>query len=142
MMLVKTYIGPSDIQGVGIFASERIPAGTVIWEFNERFDICLDESAVESLPAYMREYVEVYSFVHPHRPDVLVIEADNGRFMNHSDTPNTDFRTDVGIALRDIQPGEELTCDYAELEIGFEGEFPARTWTTGPAQAGVLQYRT
>jgi len=48
---------------------------------------------------------------------------DHGRFMNHSCDPNCiapgfDFES----AVRDIQPGEELTGDYAtyNIEAGFD----------------------
>ena len=52
-------------------------------------------------------------------PWVLFLDADEGRFMNHADQPNTDFRgADFGIALRDIPAGEELTCDYREFTFG------------------------
>jgi hypothetical protein len=41
-----------------------------------------------------------------------------GRYVNHSDDPNTDVReVEEGLlhltALKDIKPGEELTCDYS-----------------------------
>ena len=41
---------------------------------------------------------------------------DNGRFTNHSATPNVGACVDHSVdsyALRDIAEGEELTCDYA-----------------------------
>ena len=31
MMLVRTYIAPSEIQGLGIFAGEFIPGGSQLW---------------------------------------------------------------------------------------------------------------
>ena len=48
--------------------------------------------------------------------------------MNHATNPNTEGRYPEAepygfdIALRDIQPGEELTCDYR----GFDGEHPKK----------------
>ena len=51
----------------------------------------------------------------------LVLDADNGRHMNHSEAPNTDFRDlKLGYAIADIEPGEEITCNYAEFEPEFE----------------------
>jgi hypothetical protein len=45
--------------------------------------------------------------------------------MNHSDLPNTDFRDFYhGYALYDLQPGEEVTCDYRELFPNFQGFGP------------------
>jgi hypothetical protein len=37
--------------------------------------------------------------------------------MNHSDDPNTgQLNPDVEIALRDIEVGEELTCNYRTFD--------------------------
>ena len=35
MLKVKTYVGPSTIEGVGLFAAEFIPAGTLIFQEDE-----------------------------------------------------------------------------------------------------------
>lgn len=35
MLLVETYIGPSDIHGIGLFAAKKIKKGTSIWEYNQ-----------------------------------------------------------------------------------------------------------
>ena len=52
---------------------------------------------------------------------MLVLDADNGRHMNHSRQPNTDFRdATFGFAIRDIASGEEITCNYADFEPEFE----------------------
>jgi len=34
-------------------------------------------------------FVERYGYTHTTRPELTVLEMDNGRFMNHSDDPNT-----------------------------------------------------
>jgi SET domain-containing protein len=55
------------------------------------------------------------------RPGFLVYEIDNGRFMNHSMTPNTDFSAyGIGKAIADIAAGQEMTCAYDEFYVGFE----------------------
>ena len=52
----------------------------------------------------------------------LFVDCDDGKFMNHSDRPNTDFRIfDRGYALVDIFPGDELTCSYFEFDPDFRG---------------------
>jgi hypothetical protein len=54
-----------------------------------------------------------------------VIDMDNGKFMNHSLAPNTDFRVfDAGYAVTDIAPGDEITCNYHEFDPGFVGFMP------------------
>jgi SET domain-containing protein len=126
MLLVKTYLRPSAIEGLGVFAAEPILRGTMIWALDPKFDICVVESELDRLPPQMRDYITRYSYPHLERPGVLILDSDNGKFMNHSDRPNTDFRRfDRAYALIDIAVGEELTCNYHEFDPSFTGFFPA-----------------
>ena len=55
-----------------------------------------------------------------------IVDCDDGKFMNHSEQPNTDFRVfDQGFALTDIAVGEEITCNYYEFDPGFRGFGPS-----------------
>jgi hypothetical protein len=38
--------------------------------------------------------------------------VDNGRFINHSDEPNTRDTRDHTFAMIDLLPGSEITSDY------------------------------
>ena len=121
MMIVPTYVGPSEIEGVGIFAVAEIKAGAPIWILEEKFDLLLPVAELVTLPDLQRQFIERYGYPHMTRPGLLVLEFDNGRFMNHSDAPNTDFRNaEIAWATRDIAEGEELTCNYAEFDPNFE----------------------
>jgi SET domain-containing protein len=121
MLLIPNYVGPSAIEGVGVFAAGPIAKGTIIWAFDDRFDHVLSPAEIAVLGEQQREFVERYGYSHTLRPELTILELDNGRFMNHSDAPNTEF-TDphIGWAIRDIAEGEEITCNYAEFEPGFE----------------------
>ena len=124
MMLVRTYVASSAIDGLGVYADEFIPSGTLIWQFNPKFVATFSQSDMEKLPAHTREFVEKYSFPHLYKRDHLVVELDNGRFMNHSDAPNTDFTVfSKGYAICDIPPGEEITSNYHEFDPTFVGGF-------------------
>ena len=37
--MVKTKIGPSGIAGISLFADQIIPKGTVVWRYQECFDL-------------------------------------------------------------------------------------------------------
>ena len=120
MMTVPTYVGPSPIEGVGIFATAPIAAGTAIWELSDDLDLLLTREQLARLPDLQRGFIERYGYPHMSQPQLTVLEFDNGRFMNHSPAPNTDFtRPEVGYAIRDIAAGEELTCDYGEFDPSF-----------------------
>ena len=120
-MTVRTFLAPSPIHGIGIFTAEPIAKGAVIWRFAGGLDAVLDAALLLGAPEPIRSYLRRYSYPHHEAADRIVLDVDNGRFMNHSATPNTDFRqVGVGFALHDIAEGEELTCDYSEFSPGFE----------------------
>jgi SET domain-containing protein len=122
MLLVSTYVAPSAIEGVGVFAAEPIAAGTRIWRLEPSFDRLIKKAEVLELAPLMQAFVDRYAYPLLSDPDTLIVELDNGRFMNHNDVePNTRFDDpDAGYALRDIEAGEELTCNYAEFDPAFE----------------------
>jgi SET domain-containing protein len=137
MLLIPTYVAPSAIEGVGVFAAEAIPAGATIWQLDPAFDRLIRGAEVEGLPAIFQQFVERYGYPYPHDPSVLVVELDNGRFMNHSEAPNTRFdNPDAGFALRPIGPGEELTCNYSEFDPSFE-MLPGRFFGTAGRKPGL-----
>ena len=125
MMLVRTYLSNSAIEGVGIFAAEPIRAGDVIWRLEPNFDVLLTGQEIENWPTHMDDFLDRYCYLHRDIPNTWVLELDNGRFMNHSElSPNTNFEEFyVGHATRDIAPGEEITCNYFDFDINFRGNF-------------------
>jgi SET domain-containing protein len=135
MMIVPTFVGPSAIEGVGIFAAAPVARGTAIWCLSDRYDLLLTHAEIESMDDLQRDFVDRYGYPHTTRPELTVVEFDNGRFMNHSSAPNTDFTNpDIGFALRDIAAGEELTCDYAQLDPVFTMQ-PGRVFAEAMAAA-------
>ncbi|MBB5517820.1 SET domain-containing protein [Amphiplicatus metriothermophilus] len=121
MLLVSTYVAPSAVEGVGVFAAEPIKKGTVIWRFEPEFDRLIPMDKYLSAPPYLKDLLDRYAYPSPDRPGFIVYEVDNGRFMNHSETPNTDFSDFGGArAIRDIEAGEELTCNYGDFFKDFE----------------------
>jgi SET domain-containing protein len=120
MMLIPTYVAPSRIEGVGVFAAEDIPAGALIWRLDERLDRLLTRADVAALPEVHQAFVERYGYPYPHDPTMTIVELDNGRFMNHSTAPNTVFSDpDAGFTRIAIPAHEELTCNYAEFDPSF-----------------------
>jgi SET domain-containing protein len=124
MLLVKTLIGPSPIEGMGLFAAEPIKAGTVTWRFLPGFDQMFTAEQIAGLPDVARAAIETYTYLHA-ASGLYVYCLDNARFMNHADVPNTagvhfeDAIDGYDIATRDIAAGEELTCDYRTFDAGF-----------------------
>ncbi len=112
MIIVPTFLDKSSIHGFGIFSTEFIAKGTKIWEYDPRFDITFSEQEFETLPPSVKKEVEIHCY-QPEPGGPVFYESTMGKYMNHSRKPNVDFQSvGVGMATRDIQPGEELTCDY------------------------------
>lgn len=131
MMIVPTYVGPSTIEGVGVFAAEPVSAGSAVWLLDERLDLLLTDTEVAELPPLQRTFIERYGYPHMTREGLMVLEFDDGRFMNHSTTPNTNFTDpETGWAIRDIAAGEEITCDYSEFDPTFV-MLPGRSFVAG-----------
>jgi len=125
MLTVSTYLAPSVIEGLGVFAGEYIERGRLIWALNPKFDIFINQNEIDAYPPYLQNFMSRYTYPHLEMPGVVILDSDNGRFMNHSPIPNTDFRIfDKGYALVDIAVGEELTCNYYEFDPAFSG-YPA-----------------
>jgi SET domain-containing protein len=121
MLLISTYVAASDIEGVGVFAAGPITEGALIWRLDTDFDRLIPAERYASFPAHLKELIDRYAYPSPDKPGLLVYEVDNGRFMNHSETPNTDFSVfGGGTACRHIAAGEELTCNYHQFYAGFE----------------------
>lgn len=120
MMLIKSYVAPSGIHGNGLYAAEDIKKGTKVWEHIDGLEVLIPAASLETMPQTIRDYVECYSYPHFSLSDTLVLDGDHGRFMNHSDIPNTDFTTPrMGYATADIPAGTELTCNYRDFVPGF-----------------------
>ena len=121
MIQVKTRIGPSKIHGIGLFAEEFIPKGTIVWRFVPGYDLELTPETVKALPGHVRQFFAHYGYLDSHLHHWM-LHFDNGRFINHSDDPNTrpNYSEDphgVDVAVRDIAAGEEITSDYTLFEI-------------------------
>jgi hypothetical protein len=124
MLTVSTYVAPSAIDGLGVFTGEYIERGRLMWSLNPKFDIFISREEIEGYAPHLQHFISRYSYPHLEIPGVVVVDCDNGRFMNHSLAPNTDFRIfDKGYALVDIAQGEEITCNYHEFDPTFVGYF-------------------
>jgi uncharacterized protein len=122
MLLVRTVLKDSPIHGVGVFATETISAGTPIWRFDPSFDVEITREVCESLPPVTRDFVEMYAYISK-QTGRFVLDGDHARYVNHSNDPNclTSVERNIGVAARDILPGEEITIDYRDLSAE---EFP------------------
>ena len=119
MLLVKYYLANSPIHGLGVFAGEDIPAGTIIWRFVDGFDYTLTTGEYEELPEKARQWIQHYGYYNPDEGG-WVICVDEGRFVNHSIQNNISSIGDDSVANKNIPKGTELTCNYFEFDKSAE----------------------
>ena len=86
MLLISTYVGPSAIEGLGVFADEFVPKGTLIWLYNPKFDILIGDTDLGVLPPHMQNYIARYSYPHLERPGFRVIDTDDLSLQFGEDT--------------------------------------------------------
>lgn len=116
MFRVPTYLRRSSIHGVGVFTSEPIPAGTVVWDFDPDVDWRLSREMLDSFPEPYRTKLRAWCY-REEESGLYVLCGDNARFMNHSPAPNCDDSGPCTVAARDIPADEELTCDYRTFDL-------------------------
>lgn len=128
MLLVKTKLAHSAIHGIGLFADEFIPKGTIIWKFNPVIDITLCLDQIEKLSEPSCEQIKKYTY-RSMISGCYVLCGDDARFFNHSTEPNCydvceSQEQDLTIARRDIEKDEELTSDYSLFDLDLvEGKY-------------------
>lgn len=126
MLLVRTRLRMSKIHGIGCFVRDDVPKGKPVWMFHVAFDRLISPQDAEA--CHDRDFVDTYTQVCA-ATGMLLLCADNARFINHSERPNISSNVPlsdpdcIDVALRDILAGEELTQDYrpgdARLWSGF-----------------------
>lgn len=98
--------------GLGMFATQRIPKNTRIFEYTGR--IITNEAAdrLPGKPRYLYDLNKKFTLDGSPRSNL-------GRYANHSCRPNAvdyTYRGRVYVkSLRAIEPGEEITYDYGKI---------------------------
>lgn len=101
--------------GHGVFATKLIPAGTITWVL-DKLDRVFTSTEFQALDPVYQNILDYYTF--RNNKGQYVLCWDNGRYVNHSFNSNClTTAYDFEIAIRDIQPGEQLTDDYGYLNI-------------------------
>ncbi|MDG6956910.1 MAG: SET domain-containing protein [Nitrososphaerota archaeon] len=102
---------PQFADGLGVFAARSFAKGELVLRWNLR---AITPEEYGSLPADERA-----QFTH-RRGDVTYLYPDPERHVNRSDDPNVfpDFEAGGDVALKDIEPGDELTIASRTPEDG------------------------
>jgi SET domain-containing protein len=118
----------SKIHGLGLFAKKKILKDTKWWHARPQDVLIITKKQFLTLEnshksSMMNDYIQIlltYSY-YERNLDALIFCLDNSRFVNHSNNANSGASKDengfCAVALRDIQPGEEITEDYSKYTL-------------------------
>jgi hypothetical protein len=131
----------SDVHGLGVFAAKRIPKGTRIIEYvGERVSHDEADRRYEEKDAN-----DSHTFLFIVDSKIVIdagVDGNDARFFNHSCDPNCESTVEkrrVYIeAIRDIEPGAELTYDY---QIQREDDDPDNIDEVFACRCGFAQCR-
>ncbi|MBO0322926.1 SET domain-containing protein [Muricauda sp. CAU 1633] len=101
--------------GYGVVATKFIPAGTITWVLDQ-LDREFTPLELQQMDPTYQNILDTYTF--RNNKGNYILCWDNGRYVNHSFNSNClTTAYDFELAIRDIQPGEQLTDDYGYLNI-------------------------
>jgi len=101
--------------GYGVVATKLIPKGTITWALDE-LDQIIDPKRVPGFSPMTQALVHKYAYIDGKGRHILC--WDHARYVNHScEATCLSTGYEFEMAIRDIQPGEQLTDDYGGLNI-------------------------
>jgi len=116
MLRVKTFLSKSSISGIGVFAAEDIPKGTVTWSYSPYFAVKFSYEHIQCMSEEERARLQQLDYYWIDSDGNYVFSLDHDKFMNHSFNANIISIDDFSeVAARDIKAGEELTIDYRTI---------------------------
>ena len=120
----KVEVRSSGIDRKGVFAIEKIPDGELISIWGGYIISSLERQALAKTT-----FPEIDNYAIGVADGFFLVTSKDGTleaedFFNHSCQPNAGLRGHLlFVALRDIQPGEEITYDYVMTDADFDYSF-------------------
>ena len=101
--------------GYGVFATAFIPQGTITY-VKDSLELEFSPEAYRSHPPTLQTHIDKYSYIDER--GYRIVSWDFAKYVNHCCHANT-LSTGYGfeVAIRDIQPGEQITDEYAMFNL-------------------------
>jgi len=116
MLNKKIELKDSLIHGQGLFAKEKILKDEKIWWVDPENDTRQFYTREESCKLNYEDNKMFNSYAYQYDDDCWVLDSEIEKYTNHSCDPTTWNGLDGAletVARRDIEVGEEITCDFA-----------------------------
>lgn len=108
----------NDQIGYGVFATAFIPMGTMVY-VEDPMEVIVPPDSPWLTDQRYQPFIDKYGYIDPQGN--RIVSWDMAKYVNHCCHYNT-LSTGYGfeMAIRDIQPDEELTDDYAVFNLEYE----------------------
>ncbi len=119
MIHPDTYVKNTN-KGLGLFAKRRFERGEIIWIIDD-IDAKIALPRYLALDAFQQRKLNIYSYLD--KQNRVIIPWDEGKYVNHSCAPNSTGLLEfdnISIAMRSIEPNEEIVEDYSSYYGHFE----------------------
>lgn len=105
----------NDEIGYGVFAKKFIPEGTITY-IKDSLEIEISPETFDNHPPVMQRAIDKYSYIDER--GYRIVSWDIAKYVNHCCQCNT-MSTGYGFefAIRDIQPGEQITDEYGIFNL-------------------------
>ena len=134
MIHPDTYVSNTS-KGFGLFANRRFRRGEILWIADD-IDAKIPLRHYLALDPMQRRKLDIYSYLDS--KSRVIIPWDEGKYVNHSCAPNSTGLLEfdnISIALRTIEPDEEIVEDYC----GYYGHFETFACRCGaPSCRGIV----
>ncbi len=108
----KLEVRKTDKYGNGIFAQKSIKKNEMLFVMGGYILTIEDDNELRGKVADKGIEISDYFFIGPRKPSDLDRMPEH--YVNHSCSPNAGFKGQIFmVAIKKIQPGEEITFDYA-----------------------------
>jgi SET domain-containing protein len=115
----------SNIEGKGVFASESIPKGTIVWQYVEGHDKKISREKFDGLDENTKTLLQRVAYLSPTTKTWVIPPDDDPAYYTNHDPDN--FNTSVSFeqqvseeplfrANRDIKVGDEITNNYTDFD--------------------------
>lgn len=108
---MRLAVRRSRVDGLGVFTEDPVPAGATLLSFSH-VTLPWREVLVRFGQDYLDRCLQVDDGV-----EALVEPGSPGWYLNHSCEPNAGVSGPNVVAMRDLEPGEEVLLDYS-LTLG------------------------
>jgi uncharacterized protein len=86
MMIVKNYVAPSKIHGVGLFAGENVEKDQIIYVLTPGIDLVMTPDAIEKFGEEFSRFMGVYAY-RDIKSGEITISLDNALIHEPSQSP-------------------------------------------------------